>query len=105
MQLNANTSFNTILFDAFVIVVSELSKVEESTIENYLNDRINQDLDANGCGWEYGLIYLKTLVETVKNDIESLNEDEDKDAELIYDALKQLLENNCPETFIAIQGW
>lgn len=89
------------LFDA----IAEASGLESDTVKDYITDRINQDIEANGQGWEYGLIYLSSINKAVQDDVKNYEEGEDDDAVLIADTLTKLLETNDPETLISFQGW
>ena len=89
--------------DSLFEEIENISGVSSSQVEDYINDRMNNGLEASGQGWEYGLVYLKTINETVKEDV--YEEGEDDDAVLISDALNRILETNDPETLISFQGW
>ena len=89
------------LFDA----IAEASGLESDTVKDYITDRVNQDIEANGQGWEYGLIYLSSINKAVQDDVKNYEEGEDDDAVLISDALNTILETNDPETLVSFQGW
>ena len=89
------------LFDA----IAEASGLESDIVKDYITDRVNQDIEANGQGWEYGLIYLSSINKAVQDDIMDYEEGEDDDALLISDALNTILETNDPETLVSFQGW
>lgn len=91
--------------DSLFEEIENISGVSSSQVEDYINDRMNNDLEASGQGWEYGLVYLKTINETVKEDVKNYGEGEDDDAVLISDALNTILETNDPETLVSFPGW
>ena len=99
------SNFEVVSSDSLFEEIENISGVSSSQVEDYINDRMNNDLEASGQGWEYGLVYLKTINETVKEDVKNYEEGEDDDAVLISDALNRILETNDPETLVSFQGW